>query len=171
MPSLYKIYVYCNSLDIYIIKHGMCDNLMRPESMVRAAINAAQFICDKCNVKLSLTKSKIGIKQVMNLSGSTCRKLEKLLINNRQLTIDDFPKDNRLFDWLTEDCEISVRNANNIVQHACKLLDNYNSEFFIANENEKNVIDKFDDNIFNSYYNSETYDNISISEYFNSMSN
>ena len=171
MPSLYKVYVYCDALDIYIVKHGISDgNLMRPEQMINSAINTAQFICNECGVELSLVKSKVGIKQIMNIPDSTCKSLEKRLIDNRRSIINDFPDDTRLFDYLTEDSEMTARPSHRIVLHACKLLDNCNSEFFMANANEKTLIDAFDDKIFNSYYDSELCDNISILEYFNSTS-
>lgn len=171
MTSLYKIYVYCDALDIYIVKHGISNgNLMRPEQMVNAAINAVQFICNECGVELSLVKSKVGIKHIINMPGNTCKSLEKRLIDNRRLIINDFPDDTRLFDYLMEDCEINAWTSHKIVLHACKLLDNCNSEFFMANTNEKTLIDSFDDKIFNSYYESVLYNEISIFEYFNNIS-
>ena len=170
MTSLYKIYVYCDALDIYIIKHGISDgNLMRQEQMTNNIINVFQFICKSCGVKMSLKKSKVGICQIMNISDNICKRLEKLLLNNRRSIINDFIDDTRLFDYLMEDCEMNAWTSHKIVLYACKLLNNCNTEFFMANVNEKNLIDSFDNKIFNSYTDSVLYNNISLLEYFNNM--
>lgn len=62
---------------------------------------------------------------------------------------------------------MDARASHNILFHACKFFDNCDSEFFMANADEKSLIDEFDDKIFIPNYDPELYDNVDMICYLN----
>lgn len=152
MSSIYKITVTSDSLQFSICKHGMCTcDLMRPNNMVRAIIKSFEAIHSACNIPFILSELHVKTLQLTSECPTTIRNVESQLISNRRKLIPDFKDDKRLFDYFMQDHCLDAWNAHKSIVEINQILGNGNAEFFIADEEELNVVNEFDCSVFTAH--------------------